>query len=97
MDITQDIKLCKEIVEQYNNLTSEDCVGAFRLSKIALIMYDRLSELRLYADKIELQGLNKTEKKEFLRAKMKVMDYIHVSARVIFTAANSDGSKFKRV
>ncbi|WP_238886483.1 hypothetical protein [Clostridium sp. YIM B02551] len=100
MDITKDIKLCNKIIEQYKNLASEDGAGAFELSKISLSMYDRLNEIRVNIDKITLaenEKKTKSDLKEYIRGKMKVMDYIHISSRGIFNQCMNDSKKFKRV
>ncbi|MGG7144826.1 hypothetical protein ACQPVP_15390 [Clostridium nigeriense] len=98
MNIEADLKICKEIAEQYRRMTSGDTEGAFKLSQLAIGMYDRLTELRLdvsIADKKELDGYNKSDLKEYLRSKMKLMEYIHVESRAIFLSGVSD-KKFSR-
>ncbi|SHJ65187.1 hypothetical protein SAMN05444401_3577 [Clostridium amylolyticum] len=97
MDITVDLKICEEILNQYKKLTSEDGQGAFKLSQLSLAMYDRLNEIRINVNKVSLgEKQTKTDLKEYLRSKMKVMECIHVESRVIFTSSNNDSSKFKR-
>lgn len=97
MNIEEDLKICKEIIEQYKNLTSEDGEGAFKLSQIALTMYDRLNEIRIQVNNLKLkEKQTKSDLKEFLRSKMKVMEYIHIESRAIFNSIQSD-KKFKRI
>lgn len=98
MNLEADLKICNEIVEQYKKMTSENIEGAFKLSQMAIGMYDRLTELRLevsIADKKELGGYNKSDLKEYLRSKMKLMEYIHVQSRAIYISARAD-KKFTR-
>ena len=98
MNLEADLKICNEIVEQYKKMTSENIEGAFKLSQLAIGMYDRITELRLkvsIADKKELGGYNKSDLKEYLRSKMKLMEYIHVQSRAIYISARAD-KKFTR-
>lgn len=98
MNIETDLRICNKIVDQYKKMTSENIEGAFKLSQLAIGMYDRLTELRLdvsIADKKELGGYNKSDLKEYLRSKMKLMEYIHVQSRAIYVAARAD-KKFTR-
>lgn len=98
MNIEADLRICNKIVEQYKKMTSENIEEAFKLSQLAIGMYDRLTELRLdvsIADKKELGGYNKSDLKEYLRSKMKLMEYIHVQSRAIYVAARAD-KKFTR-
>ncbi|GAB6169672.1 hypothetical protein JCM1393_25200 [Clostridium carnis] len=96
MNIEEDLKICKEILQQYKKLTTEDGEGAFKLSQLSIAMYDRLNEIRLQVNTLEVKERHtKSDIKEFLRSKMKVMEYIHVESRAIFNAVNND-KKFKR-
>lgn len=98
MKIDADLKMCNEIVEEYRKMTSENIEGAFKLSQLAIGMYDRLTELRLdvsIADKKELGGYNKSDLQEYLRSKMKLMEYIHVQSRTVYVSARAD-KKFSR-
>ncbi|MBS6503098.1 MAG: hypothetical protein KH415_15995 [Clostridium sp.] len=91
MNIEEDIKICNEIKEQYNNLTDEDITAAFKLSQLALGMYDRLNELRLQVNIVGIkENHTKSDLKEYLRGKMKLMEYIHVQSRAIYVAARAD-------
>lgn len=93
MNIEADLKICNEIVEQYKKMTTENIEGAFKLSQLAIGMYDRINEIRLRIstlDKKELGKYNKSDLKEFLRSKMKLMEYIHVQSRAIYVAARAD-------
>ena len=84
-------------MNQYKNLTSEDGEGAFKLSQVALTMYDRLNEIRIQVNTLKLQEKQtKSDLKEFIRSKMKVMEYIHIESRAIFNSIQSD-KKFKRI
>lgn len=97
MNIEEDLKICKDIMDQYKKLTSEDIEAALKISQLALGMYDRLNELRLQANVESLNNKNtKSDIKEYLRSKMKCMEYVYVGSRAIFNAANSD-KKFKRL
>ncbi|MBS6504428.1 MAG: hypothetical protein KH415_22960 [Clostridium sp.] len=98
MNLEADLKLCNEIVERYREMTSENIEGAFKLSQLAIGMYDRINEIRLRVstlDKKELGKYNKSDLKEYLRSKMKLMEYIHVQSRAVFIAARAD-NKFTR-
>ncbi|WP_326511372.1 hypothetical protein [Clostridium intestinale] len=97
MDIEEDLKLCREILEQYMNLSPEDGVGAFKLSQLALSMYDRLNEIRIQVNTVKVtQDKTKSDLKEYIRSKMKVMEYVHVESRAIFNSINNDVRKFSR-
>ena len=98
MNIEADLKLCNEIVEQYRKMTSENIEGAFELSQEAISVYDRLNEIRLQIstlDKKDLGKYNKSDLKEYLRSKMKLMEYIHVQSRAVYVSARAD-KKFTR-
>lgn len=99
INIEPDIKNCKDILEQYKRMeTDENPEIAFKLSQLALAMYDRLNEIRLYvstADKKELGEYTKTDLKEYLRSKMKVMEYVHIESKHIFLTVKED-KKFSR-
>lgn len=96
MNIEEDLKICKEIIDRYKKLTTEDIEGAFDLSLMSLGMYDRLNEIRLQVNTLEVKDKHtKSDLKEYLRSKMKLMEYIHIESRSIFNAANND-KKFKR-
>lgn len=91
MNIEEDLKICKDISEQYKRLTSEDIEGAFKLSQLAISMYDRLNELRLQVGVLDRNDkYTKSDIKEYLRGKMKLMEYIHVQSRAIFISAKAD-------
>jgi len=91
MNIEEDFKICKDISEQYKRLTSEDIEGAFKLSQLAISMYDRLNELRLQVGVLDRNDkYTKSDIKEYLRGKMKLMEYIHVQSRAIFISAKAD-------
>lgn len=98
MNLEADLKICNEIVEQYKKMTSENIEGAFKLSQLAMGMYDRINEIRLQIstlDKKDLGKYNKSDIKEYLRSKMKLMEYIHVQSRAIYISARAD-KKFTR-
>lgn len=96
MNIEEDLKICKKIIDRYKKLTTEDIEGAFNLSLMSLGMYDRLNEIRLQVNTLEVKDKHtKSDLKEYLRSKMKLMEYIHIESRSIFNAANND-KKFKR-
>lgn len=91
MNIEEDLKICKDIMEQYKKLTTEDIEGAFKLSQLAISMYDRLNELRLQVGVLDRNDkYTKSDIKEYLRSKMKLMEYIHVQSRAIFISAKAD-------
>lgn len=91
MDIEEDMKICNDIKEQFNNLTDGDITAAFKVSQLALGMYDRVNELRLQVNIVGIKDKHtKTDIKEYLRGKMKLMEYIHVQSRAIYVAARAD-------
>lgn len=91
MDIEEDMKICNDIKEQFNNLTDGDITAAFKVSQLALGMYDRVNELRLQVNIVGIKEKHtKTDIKEYLRGKMKLMEYIHVQSRAIYVAARAD-------
>lgn len=91
MDIEEDMKICNDIKEQFNNLTDGDITSAFKVSQLALGMYDRVNELRLQVNIVGIKDKHtKTDIKEYLRGKMKLMEYIHVQSRAIYVAARAD-------
>lgn len=98
MNLEADLKMCNEIVGEYRKMTSENIQGAFELSQKAISMYDRLSEIRLQISLLDKQALgkyNKSDLKEYLRSKMKLMEYIHVHSRAVFLSEKAD-KKFSR-
>ncbi|MDB1956575.1 hypothetical protein PMY38_16840 [Clostridium tertium] len=98
MNLEADLKICNEIVERYKKMITENIEGAFELSQMAISVYDRINEIRLQVsvlDKKELGGYTKSDLKEYLRSKMKLMEYIHVQSRAIYVAARAD-KKFSR-
>lgn len=91
MNIEEDLKICKDIMEQYKKLTTENIEEAFKLSQLAISMYDRLNELRLQVGVLDRNDkYTKSDIKEYLRGKMKLMEYIHVQSRAIFISAKAD-------
>lgn len=97
MNIEEDIKIFKDIMDQYKKLTSEDIEAALKISQLALGMYDRLNELRLQVNVESLNNKNtKSDIKEYLRSKMKCMEHVYVGSRAMFNTANND-KKFKRI
>lgn len=97
MNIEEDLKICKDIMQQYKKLNNDDAAGAFELSKLSLAMYDRLNEIRINVDKIAYEGKKtKSDIKEYLRGKMKTLEYIHIESRAVFNAANTDNKNFRR-
>lgn len=98
MNLEADLKICNEIVERYKKMTTENIEGAFELSQMAISVYDRINEIRLQVstlDKSALGKYTKSDLKEYLRSKMKLMEYIHVQSRAVFIAARTD-KKFSR-
>ncbi len=98
MNLEADLKICNEIVERYKKMTTENIEGAFELSQMAISVYDRINEIRLQVstlDKSALGKYTKSDLKEYLRSKMKLMEYIHVQSRAVFIAARTD-NKFSR-
>ncbi|MDU3549060.1 MAG: hypothetical protein E7F83_16770 [Clostridium sp.] len=98
MNIEADLKICNEIIERYKRMTTENIEGAFELSQMAISVYDRINEIRLQVstlDKSALGKYTKSDLKEYLRSKMKLMEYIHVQSRAIYIAARAD-KKFTR-
>lgn len=88
----EDMKLYYEILERYLNLTDENFAGAFNLSKISLQMADRFSTLSLDASKLAFSSnVNKTDIKDFLYRKFKIMEYIHVSSRMTWCRGEERG------
>jgi hypothetical protein len=60
-------------------------------------MFDRLNEIRIQAHKIILQEKHtKSDVKEYIRAKMKVMEHIHIQSRAIYACIERD-KNYKRV
>ena len=93
MNISADLKICNEIVERYRKMTTENIEGAFELSQMAISVYDRINEIRLQIsilDKKDLGKYNKSDLKEYLRSKMKLMEYIHVQSRAVYISARAD-------
>ncbi|MBD7914235.1 hypothetical protein H9660_03660 [Clostridium sp. Sa3CUN1] len=94
INIEPDIKICRNILEEYKKMTStENPEVAFKLSQLALGMYDRLNEIRLYvskADKKDLGKYTKSDLKEYLRSKMKAMEYVHIESKHIFLTVKED-------
>ena len=98
MNLEADLKICNEIVERYKRMTTENIEGAFELSQMAISVYDRINEIRLQVstlDKSALGKYTKSDLKEYLRSKMKLMEYIHVQSRAVFISARAD-NKFSR-
>lgn len=97
MDISQDLQICEGIISEYKKMTPEDGQGAYKLSLVALSMFDRLNNLRFQANIIKFnEKSTKSDVKEYLRAKMKVMEHIHIQSRAIYAAIERD-KNFKRV
>ena len=101
MSINEDLRICEEIKDQYKNLNLEEGgEEVFKLSQLALAMYDRLNNLRFdaafYIKNLDIAGqYTKSELREFLKGKMKVMEYIHIQCRAA-VIAHKDDKKFSR-
>ncbi|WP_308780029.1 hypothetical protein [uncultured Clostridium sp.] len=93
----EDLKICHEIKKQYNSLTLiSGGQEVFELSQKALSMYDRLAELRLDPSQLKISKYyTKTDLKEYIRAEMKVMDYIHLQCKANILAFRED-KRFSR-
>ena len=97
ININEDLKMCKDLKEQYKKLRLEEGgEEVFKLSQLSLAMYDRLNEIRLRAKDIRTQeNYTKSELKEYIRAKMKLMESIHIQCRAA-VISNKDDKKFTR-
>lgn len=84
----EDINLYYDIMERYLKLTPENYVGAYELSKDALVMVDRFSNLSADATKLSLSNViaktNKTDIKDFCYRKLKVMHGVYETARMVW-------------
>lgn len=97
MNIEEDLRICESIMKSYRSLTTEDGESAYKISQLSLGMYDRLNEIRLQVNKVDIRGeYTKSDLKEYIRSKMKMMEYIHVESRSIFNTVNNDYRKMKR-
>lgn len=83
----EDLELFNNIFLRYLNLTDENFVGAYQLSKDSLVMMNRFSNLEIQASKLALsnKGFNKTDIKTFCHYKYKVMEYVHTMARMVWS------------
>ena len=97
ININEDLKICKDLKEQYKKLRLEEGgEEVFKLSQLSLDMYDRLNEIRLRVKDIRTQeNYTKSELKEYIRAKMKLMEDIHIQCRAA-VISNKDDKKFTR-
>lgn len=61
MNIEADLKICDKIVKQYKKMTPENIEGAFKLSQLAIGMYDRINEIRLQISTLDKKGFRKIQ------------------------------------
>jgi hypothetical protein len=96
----QDMELYYDVMERYIQLTPEDFAGAYRLSQDALVMEDRFANLTASAGKLALSNqvskANKSDIKDFCYRKLKIMEYIHEQARMVWNKGEQ-GERRKRV
>jgi hypothetical protein len=81
----EDMKLFYEIIERFTSLTDENFAGAFKLSKDAVIMADRFSNLSLEASKLVLSSkFSRSEIREYVTRKYDILTSISTLARMIW-------------
>lgn len=84
----EDMDLYYGIMERYVTLTSENFAEAYRLSQDALAMEDRFVNLTADAGKLALSNkvskVNKSDIKDFCYRKLKIMEYVHEQARMVW-------------
>jgi hypothetical protein len=82
----EDIELYYEVFEKYINLIDENFSGAYELSKDALNVANRFVNLSFEASKLAFSSeFNKTDIKDFCYRKFKMLEYIHVQARMVWS------------
>ena len=84
----QDMDLYYQVLDRFVDITPENFSGAYWLSKDALAMVDRFSNLSADASKLALSNTvsktTKTEIKDFCYRKLKVMEAVYETTRILW-------------
>lgn len=81
----EDLECFNTIFLNYLNLKDENCGGAYQLAKDSLVMMNRFSNLEVQASKLVCKEFNKTDIKTFCHYKYKMLEYIHTTARMVWS------------
>jgi hypothetical protein len=96
----EDMDLYYQVLNRFMNITSENFAGAYLLSKDALAMVDRFSNLSADAAKLALSNTisktSKTEIKDFCYRKLKVMEAVYETARILWNKGEQRERKSDR-
>ncbi len=96
----EDMKLYYSIMERYLALKPENYSGAYELSQDALAMEDRFANLTADAGKLalsnEVSKASKSDIKDFCYRKLKIMEYVHEQARMVWNKGEN-GERKKRM
>jgi len=93
----EDIDQYYDIANEFLNLTTEDFVQAFEISKKAWVLSDRWACIAANAGKLASSNkVNKTELKDYCYRKYRQMQYVHEFCRVLWNKGEQ-ASREKRV
>ena len=83
--LEEDIKLYKELVENFNNLDSSDYTTAYTLSQLALSLADRWNEIMLNSTKYSKDmEVTKSDFTSWCYQRFKILIKIHDFTRMIY-------------
>jgi hypothetical protein len=81
----EDVDQYYDIATSYLNITTEDFVTAFDISKKAWVLADRWNSIKANASKLAtMHGCSKTDLKEYCHGKHRQMQYIHEHCRILW-------------
>jgi hypothetical protein len=93
----EDSKQFYDLANEFINLTTEDFVRAFEISKKAWVLADRWACIAANASKLVLSSnANKTDLKDYCYRKYRSMQQIHEFTRVLWNKGEQS-SKEKRL
>lgn len=81
----EDLEQYKMILDNYESLTSEDGVTAYKIAKMSLVEADRWIEITLNASKYSPSvGIAKTDLYSWAYHKYRILTQIHEFSRVVY-------------
>lgn len=93
----EDVNQYYDIANKFLNLSTEDHLTAFEISKRAWVLSDRWANIASNAGKLALkEKFNKTDLKDYCYRKYRQMQYIHEFTRMLWNKGEQ-GQREKRV
>ena len=83
--LDEDIRMYRELVEDFNNLDSSDYASAYELSQLALSLADRWNEIMMSSVKYSKEmEITKSDFTTWCYQKFKILTKIHDFTRMVY-------------